>query len=139
MQATGALTPEPVVVGSVDVVGGLDKYGLIAELARGGMGVVHLADVRGPGGFNNLLVLKELGQELLEDRAAVAMFLDEARLAARLNHPNIVQTLEVGSEGRRRFIAMEFLDGQPLQRLLHRANRLGSPLPLDMRLRGLVD
>ena len=139
MQAIGGATSGPVEAGSVDARGGLDKYGLIAELARGGMGVVYLAVVRGPAGFSKLLVLKELRHELLDDAAAVAMFLDEARLAARLNHPNIVQTLEVGSEGRRRFIAMEFLDGQPLQRLLHRAKKLGSPIPLEMRLRILLD
>ncbi|HLK39374.1 MAG TPA: serine/threonine-protein kinase [Polyangiaceae bacterium] len=125
--------------GSLVPAAGIDKYDLIAELARGGMGVVYLAVLRGPAGFNKLLVVKELRGELLDDTMAVTMFLDEARLAARLNHPNIVQTIEVGSEGRRRFIAMEFLDGQPLQRVLSRAKRLGHEMPLDMRVRVIAD
>src|SRR5580658_9519260 len=77
----------------------IGKYHLIAELARGGMGNVYLAITQGPGGFNKLLVVKELRPEFAEDETYVAMFLEEARLAARLTHPNIVQTNEVGSDG----------------------------------------
>jgi serine/threonine-protein kinase len=112
----------------------LGKYRLIAKLARGGMGVVHLALLRGPAGFNKLLVVKELRQELAGNEALVTSFMDEARLAARLNHPNIVQTIEVGTDGGRHYMAMEYLEGPSLQRLLHRANRQGSPLPLDLQL-----
>lgn len=79
----------------------LGKYQLIAEIARGGMGVVYLAMVQGPGGFNKLVVVKELKPELVEEPAFLTMFLDEARLAARLSHPNIVQTNEVGNDGDR--------------------------------------
>src|SRR5262245_21761462 len=63
----------------------LGKYQLIAEIARGGMGVVYLAMVQGPGGFNKLVVVKELKPELVEEPAFLTMFLDEARLAARLS------------------------------------------------------
>ncbi len=122
-----------------EAVGRLGRYDLLTVLARGGMGDVHLAVLRGPVGFNKLLVVKELPPETLEDDANLAMFLDEARLAARLNHPNIVQTLEVGVDGRRRFIAMEHIDGQPLSRLLHRARERGIPLPLPMLFHIVVD
>jgi serine/threonine protein kinase len=112
----------------------LGKYRLIAKLARGGMGVVHLALLRGPAGFNKLLVVKELRQEFAGNEMLVNSFMDEARLAARLNHPNIVQTIEVGTDGGRHFMAMEYLEGPSLHRLLHRAVKLGAPLPLDLQL-----
>ena len=76
----------------------LGKYRVLAELGRGGMGVVSLAVLRGPGGFHKLLAVKELRPEFVRSPALVAMFVDEARLAARLSHPNIVQTLEAGAE-----------------------------------------
>jgi serine/threonine-protein kinase len=111
-------------------VGDLGRYRLIAELARGGMGIVYLALVGGPGGFNKLFVVKELKSHLAEDPNLVRMFVEEARLAAKLNHPNVVQTIEVGSEWDRHFIAMEFLDGQPLNRVLNRLRRSVTPFPL---------
>ncbi len=108
----------------------LGKYHLIAELARGGMGVVFLALVRGPAGFHKVFVVKELRAHLAEDPELVSMFLEEARLAAKLNHPNIVQTIEVGSEGGRHFIAMEHLDGQAYGRVLARLRRSALHLPI---------
>jgi serine/threonine protein kinase len=111
----------------------LGKYRLVAELARGGMGVVYLALMRGPGAFTKLLVLKELKPDLLEDQDVVDMFMQEGRLAACLNHPNVVQTLEAGSDGTRHYIAMEYLDGQSLYRVLHRARRTGRPVPFELQ------
>jgi serine/threonine-protein kinase len=108
----------------------LGKYHLIAELARGGMGVVFLALVRGPSGFNKLFVVKELRAHLAEDPELVSMFLEEARLAAKLNHRNIVQTIEVDSDGRRHFIAMEYLDGQSYGTVLARLRQSGEKFPL---------
>src|SRR3954466_16129171 len=99
----------------------LGKYRLVAEIARGGMGIVYLAMVHGPGGFNKLVVVKELKPELVEDPGFLAMFLDEARLAARLNHPHIVQTNEVGNDGNRYFMAMDYLDGRGLDRVRRRS------------------
>ena len=97
------------------------KYHLIATLGRGGMADVFLAASQGPAGFSKLQVIKRLRMaELGEESDAVTMFLDEARLAARLNHPNVVQTNEVGESDGEYFIAMEYLDGQPLNRVMHR-------------------
>ena len=73
-------------------------------------------------GVNKLLVVKLLREELSQDEDFVAMFLNEARLAARLNHANVVQTYEVGVEGRHHFLAMDYLDGQPLHAVLRRAS-----------------
>src|SRR5437868_5800501 len=96
------------------------KYRLIAGLGRGGMATVHLAVVQGPAGFKKLVVLKQIHPEYTEDPEILGMFRDEAQLAARLSHPNVVQTNEIGQEGERHFMAMEYLDGQPLNRITRR-------------------
>ena len=119
----------------------LGKYHLLAELARGGMGIVYLAVAKGPAGFSKLHILKELKPHLVGDAAFLAMFLEEARLAARLEHPNIVQTMEVGQEGKRHYIAMEYLQGQPLS-LIRKRHPAGFTLKAELRviseiLRGL--
>jgi serine/threonine-protein kinase len=116
----------------------LGKYRLIAELGHGGMAEVFLAVVRGPAGFNKLVVIKQIRPQLAEDPEFLGMFLDEARLAARLSHPNVVQTNEVGQEGERYFIAMEYLEGQPLNRVIHRLQKNGG-LPLPMHIKILCD
>src|ERR1700691_2053645 len=90
----------------------LGRYRLITELGHGGMARVFLAVAQGPGGFNKLVVLKQIDEAYAGDADFVSMFLDEARLAARRRHPNVVQTNEVGEEGGRYFIAMEYLEGQ---------------------------
>jgi serine/threonine protein kinase len=122
-----------------DTVEQLGKYRLIAVLGHGGMGDVYLAVAQGPVGFNKLLVVKELRHRALEDAAQVTMFMDEARLTGRLNHPNVVQTIEVGEDGLRRFIAMEYLDGQPLSRILLQAKKRGTPVPRSMLFRVVLD
>jgi serine/threonine-protein kinase len=126
MNATGisaVVTPE------------IGKYHLIAELARGGMGNVYLAIAQGPGGFHKLLVVKELRPEFADDETYVAMFLEEARLAARLTHPNIVQTNEVGSDGSRHYMIMEYLDGRSLHRISkYLARRGGFPVGAHLRV-----
>jgi eukaryotic-like serine/threonine-protein kinase len=120
---------------SATVTPEIGKYHLIAELARGGMGNVYLAVAQGPGGFHKLLVVKELRPEFAEDETYVAMFLEEARLAARLTHPNIVQTNEVGSDGTRHYMIMEYLDGRSLHRVhKHLARRGGFPVGAHLRV-----
>jgi serine/threonine protein kinase len=93
------------------------KYRLLATLGHGGMADVYLAAAPGPAGFNKLLVVKELRPALARDPDFLDMFLDEARLAARLSHPNVVQTYETSGSDGRYFITMEYLDGQPLNRI----------------------
>jgi serine/threonine protein kinase len=98
------------------------KYRLIAELGHGGMADVFLAVQAGPlgSGFSKLTVIKRLRPNLAEEPEFVSMLVDEARIAARLNHPNVVQTNEVGEYEGQYFIAMEYLDGQPFHRIQHR-------------------
>lgn len=99
------------------------KYQLFASLGRGGMADVFLSVARGQMGFNKLAVIKRLRQALAEEPAFRNMFLDEARLAARLSHPNIVHTYEVGEQNGVYFIAMEYLEGQSLNKVLKEALR----------------
>jgi serine/threonine protein kinase len=117
----------------------LGKYRLIARLGQGGMAEVFLTVVAGPAGFNKLLVIKLMKPELLEEPEHKAMFLDEGKVAARLMHPNIVQTHEVQIEGDQYFMAMEYLDGQPLHRILRRAHKTETYLPLHWHLSFLCD
>jgi serine/threonine protein kinase len=116
----------------------LGRYHLLATLGQGGMGTIHLAVAGGLGDFRKLLVVKQLRQDLASDHRFVAMFMNEAQLAARLNHPNVVQTLEAGREGDRYFLSMEFLDGQPLSAILRQPEKT-SGVPLGMRLQILCD
>lgn len=119
--------------------GVIGKYRLIAELGHGGMAQVFLALARGPAGFNKLVVIKQIRDNLAEDPEFLTMFLDEARLAARLNHPNVVQTNEVGEDNRRYFIAMEYLEGQPLNRIIQRLQKEGKTFETKLYVRVLID
>jgi len=114
----------------------LSKYRLLARLGSGGMAEVYLVLAEGPGGFNKLQVIKLMRPDLTDQERPefLEMFQDEARLAARLNHPNIVQSHEVGSDDGQPFIVMEYLDGQPLSRVQQRARRMGDEFPLEMEL-----
>ncbi|MDI1449516.1 serine/threonine-protein kinase [Polyangium sp. 6x1] len=115
------------------------KYKLIANLGRGGMADVFLAVVAGPLGVNKLQVVKRLRAEFAEDPERREMFLDEARIATRLNHPNVVQTFEVHAENSVYFITMEYLEGAPLNRLINRSSRTKTPAPPGVLLRILAD
>jgi serine/threonine protein kinase len=111
----------------------LGRYRLIALLGQGGMADVYLACTQGPGGFQKLLVVKLA--RFTGDAMHSTMFLDEARLAAQLSHPNVVQTYEIGEEGSRHYIVMEYLDGVNLSRLRQRSTRVGGiPLRLSVHI-----
>ena len=115
------------------------KYRLIAELGSGGMANVYLAVMRGRNDFNKLVVLKSPREVVTEDPTMLTMFLDEARLAARLNHRNVVQTYEIIEESGRDIIVMEYLEGQTLNEILLRGRRTNNALPLDLHLRIIVE
>jgi eukaryotic-like serine/threonine-protein kinase len=111
----------------------LGRYQLIALLGQGGMADVYLACTQGPGGFQKLLVVKLA--RFTGDPMLSRMFLDEARLAAQLSHPNVVQTFEVGEEGSRHFMVMEYLDGATLSKLRQRAQHSGGvPVRLAVQI-----
>jgi len=124
---------------SAQEVTSVGKYRVLSELGRGGMANVYLAVTRGPSDVNKLVVLKALLPDLATEPAALTAFLDEARLAAQLNHGNVVQTYEVGTQGDRQVIVMEYLEGQSLASVMKRGAAGGTPLSLAFNLRILID
>ncbi len=98
------------------------------------MGVIHLAEAVGPGGFEKLVVVKVLKQELADDPVYTAMFLDEARLAARLTHRHIVATNEVGCEDGRYFMALELIEGGSLHQIGKKLGLRALPTHLALRV-----
>ena len=108
------------------------KYSLIAKLATGGMGEIFLARLSGMAGFEKLVVIKRLLPHLAEDSHFVTMLLDEARIAARLSHPNVCQVYDLGEVDGQYYIAMEYLEGVPISQMLERAR--GQDDLLDLRM-----
>ncbi len=104
------------------------KYSLLHKLAVGGMGEVWLARQSGPAGFDRFIAVKRLLPNLAENNEFVQMFLDEARLAARLTHPNICQVYEFGREGGAYYLAMEYMHGESLSSMLERSIKERKPL-----------
>ncbi|MBI5481808.1 MAG: serine/threonine protein kinase, partial [Deltaproteobacteria bacterium] len=100
--------------------GRFGKYTLIARLAKGGMAEIFFARLEGVAGFEKPLVIKRLLPDLAEDQEFVSMFLDEARLVARIGHPNICQVYELGEFEGQYFIAMEYLEGAPVDQVIGR-------------------
>jgi serine/threonine-protein kinase len=115
------------------------KYTLIGKLGHGGMAEVNLAVASGKGNFRKLVVIKRMHAHLESEPGFVDMFLDEARLAAQLDHPHCVQTIEVGEAHGQHFLAMEYLDGQGLERLLRITGQKGQTLPPSIVARMVAD
>ncbi len=111
------------------------QYTLIDRLAVGGMAEVFLAHQSGPDGFEKPVVIKRIRPHLSQQSAFVRMFLNEARLAAQLNHPNIVQIHDLGKVGDSYFIGMEYLFGRDMRRVVPKAESLGIPFPMVYALK----
>jgi eukaryotic-like serine/threonine-protein kinase len=133
----GMVEGQSVAVETSGTVYPLGKYIVLAELGRGGMAEVYLALSRGRSGFSKLVVLKLLRSHLAEDEDFLRMFLAEARLAALLNHPNVVQTYEIGAEGGRDCIVMEYLEGCSFAEIAMATRK--SPMPTSLGLRVIAD
>jgi len=114
---------------SADYRGSLGRYALYGEIAAGGMATVHLARLLGPVGFARTVAIKRLHPHLAKDPEFVAMFLEEARLAARVRHPNVVATLDVVSDDGELFLVMEYVAGESLSRLVRKARERGERVP----------
>ena len=118
----------------------LGRYEIVSWLASGGMANVYVARALGVGGFERLVALKLLHPHLAHEHEFISMFLDEARLAARIRHPNVVATLDISStETEGLYLVMEFVEGQHLGRLLSGAARQGLRLPAGVVLRIVAD
>jgi serine/threonine protein kinase len=92
----------------------LGKYSLVARLATGGMAEIFLARLSGVAGFEKLVCIKRILPHLARDKQFIAMFFDEARIAARISHPNVCQVFELGEIDGSYYIAMEYMEGVPL-------------------------
>ena len=115
----------------------LGKYELLEVLGRGGMAVVHLARGAGPAGFCRLFAVKTIHDQFAEEQDFIRMFLDEARLAGRIHHPNAVPVLDVGTDRDRHFIAMDYVNGENLFAMLKQAATAGERLPISLVLMAL--
>jgi eukaryotic-like serine/threonine-protein kinase len=110
------------------------RYTLIKKLATGGMAEVYLARQQGMEGFEKLLVIKRILPHLADDNDFVQMFLNEARIAARFNHPNIVQIYDLGKIDETYFIAMEFVHGEDMGRVMRKCWTKGHWIPQPLAL-----
>jgi serine/threonine protein kinase len=108
------------------------RYALLGELAAGGMATVHFGRLIGPVGFSRTVAIKRLHAQFAKDPEFVAMFLDEARLAARIQHPNVVSTLDVVALEGELLLVLEYVHGEALAHLLRAARKTKKPLPLKI-------
>ncbi len=112
----------------------IGRYRIVRRIAVGGMAELYLAYATGVEGFEKLVAIKRVQPTFAIDPEFVSMFLDEARLAATLSHPNIAQVYDVGVDGHSYFFAMEFVDGRDVRHLLREAVHRGERLPLAIAI-----
>jgi serine/threonine protein kinase len=110
------------------------KYVLLERIGRGGMAEVYRAKTYGAAGFVKECAIKKILSSLLDDEQFVRMFIDEAKLTARLTHANIVQVLDLGEIEGNLFIAMEYVEGKDLLDILARSARRGVHFPIELAL-----
>jgi len=103
----------------------IGRYVLFREVAHGGMATVHLGRLRGPAGFARTVAIKRLHPQLARDPEFVSMFLDEARLAARIQHPNVVSVLDVVAAEGELFLVMDYVHGESVAKLIHLSRSAG--------------
>lgn len=108
----------------------LGKYQLLRRIATGGMAEIFLARAQAMHGFEKQVVLKRILPQHASSEDFIRMFLAEARLAATLHHPNIVQVYDIGEEAGAYFFTMEYIQGEDLRRLVRAARRKQTPIPL---------
>jgi serine/threonine protein kinase len=107
----------------------IGRYTLYGEIASGGMATVHFGRLAGPVGFSRTVAIKRLHEQYAKDPEFVSMFLDEARLAARIRHPNVVPTLDVVATAGQLFLVMEYVQGENLSQLIRAVARSDQQIP----------
>ncbi|MDB5212683.1 MAG: hypothetical protein JWO86_610 [Myxococcaceae bacterium] len=117
----------------------LDRYELLCPIGSGGMASVWLARMRGKRGFEKLFAIKTIKTELITDPRFQQMFLDEARIASMIQHPNVAQILDLGEQDDILYTVMEWVDGESLAKIHRLALKRGKPLPLGVSLRVMAD
>jgi serine/threonine protein kinase len=116
----------------------LGKYEIVERLATGGMAEIFLARASGMLGFQKLVVIKRILPHLASRNDFIQMFLDEARIATTLNHPNVVQTYEVGVQGKSYFLVMEYLAGEDVRSIVRACQRKQVRLPVEHALQIII-
>lgn len=129
MQASPLGALEPRIIG---------RYALYGELAAGGMATVHFGRLVGAAGFSRTVAIKRLHPQFARDPEFVEMFLDEARIAARIQHPNVVSTLDVVAVDGEVFLVMEYVHGEALSKLVRASRARGASVPPRIAVAGLV-
>ncbi len=114
------------------------QYTLVRKIATGGMAEIYLGRQSGTGGFERFVVIKRILPHLTENPEFVRMFIDEMRVAAYLDHPNIVQIYDFGAVGEQYFISMEYLEGRDLRRIMRKASAQDQRIPLGFALCALA-
>jgi serine/threonine protein kinase len=115
------------------------RYEIFDEIAAGGMATVYLGRIMGSGGFSRTVAIKRLHPQFAKNPEFVTMFLDEARLAARIRHPNVVPTLDVVAASGELFLVMEYVEGETLSRLARRLKERGERVPMPILMRIMND
>lgn len=115
------------------------RYEIFDEIASGGMATVFLGRLLGSGGFSRTVAIKRLHPQFAKDPEFVTMFLDEARLAARIRHPNVVPTLDVVAARGELFLVLEYVQGESLSRLVRCLRARGERIPLSIAVRIMAD
>jgi serine/threonine-protein kinase len=108
------------------------RYVLHAPIARGGMATIHLARLLGAEGFSRMVAAKRLHPQFVEDEEFVEMFLDEARIASKIHHPNVVPVLDVVQSGTEVILVQEYIHGIALDKLLRASGHTRRPLPVEV-------
>ena len=112
-------------------LGELGPYVLLEQIAVGGMAEIYMAKIRGVAGFEKFLCLKIIHPNYADDEHFIEMLIDEAKIAVGLNHVNIVQIFDLGRDGRTYFIAMEYIDGADLFKIMRRLSEKDVDVPID--------
>src|SRR5215510_13687036 len=110
------------------------RYILHRQIARGGMATIHIARLMGDEGFSRIVAAKRLLPEFAEDAEFVAMFLDEARIASKVHHRNVVPVLDVVTTGEEVILVQEYVHGVPLHWLLRTARQAKTHVPLNVAI-----
>lgn len=124
-----AAAPQPSTTGTA-----FGQYELIEHIATGGMAEVYKARMKGLEGFQKIVAIKRILPHLTDNDEFVTMFIDEAKLAAQLQHPNIIHIYDLGKIERSYYIAMEYIDGLDLRTILNKLHAKGDRFPLPLAL-----
>ncbi|MBW2456818.1 MAG: serine/threonine protein kinase [Deltaproteobacteria bacterium] len=115
------------------------RYEVAQPIAKGGMATVYFGHATGVGGFERRVAIKVMHPHIADDPEFVAMFLDEARLAAQIHHPNVVSTLDVQTGEDGLFLVMDYVEGTSLRQVLRRLRKQGQRLPIAVAVAILLD